>query len=290
MQFIIYLLIYPLLWLISILPFRLFYAFSDLVYIIVYRIFGYRKKVVRNNLKLALPHLSAKERRVVEKKFYKHMCDMFLEMVKTMGISQKEMEKRFKFTNLDVYKDLEAKGKSIALVTSHYATYEWIISINKFISFEGYAIYKKLANPHFDKLVRNIRSKFKAYLIDTKETPTVIERNKKENRLSVYGFASDQSPKAGKAHHWTTFMGATVPVHTGAEMLAKKYDMNVILLEVKKVKRGHYEAHFEVPFDDVQSVPDYEITDYFLRKLEKQILKQPEYYLWTHKRWKHRRD
>lgn len=290
MQFLVYLIVYPLLWLISILPFRLLYAFSDVVYILIYRIIGYRTKTVQANLKLALPHLSDKERKRIEKTFYKHLCDMFLEMVKTMGISQKEMEKRFKLTNLDVYKNLETKGKSIALITAHYATYEWIISMNKHISFDGYAIYKKLANPHFDKLVKNIRSKFEAYLIDTKETPAVIERNKEENRLSVYGFASDQSPKAGKAHHWTTFMGATVPVHTGAEMLAKKYDMNVILLEVTKVKRGFYEAHFEVPFEDVQAVPDYQITDYFLRKLEKQILRKPEYYLWTHKRWKHKRD
>lgn len=290
MQLLVYILVYPLLWLISILPFRLLYAFSDFVYLIVYRLIGYRKKTVRNNLKMTLPHLSEKERRLVEKKFYHHMCDMFLEMIKTMSISQKEMEKRFAFTNLEVYKDLEKKGKSIAIITAHYATYEWIISINKYIDFEGYAIYKKIRNRHFDKLVKDIRTKFKAYLIDTKETPAVIERNKRENRLSVYGFASDQSPKAEKAHYWQKFMGITVPVHTGAEMLSKKYDMNVILLQVEKVKRGHYEATFERIFENVTSIPDYEITDYFLKKLEGQILNKPEYYLWTHKRWKHRRD
>jgi len=289
MQLLVYLLIYPLLWLISILPFRWLYAFSDFVYLIVYRLIGYRKKTVRTNLNMTLPHLSEKERRLVEKKFYHHMCDMFLEMIKTMSISQKEMEKRFAFTNLEVYKDLEKKGKSIAIITAHYATYEWIISINKYIDFEGYAIYKKIRNPHFDKLVKNIRSRFKAFLIDTKETPATIERNRREKRLSVYGFASDQSPKADKAHHWQKFMGITVPVHTGAEMLSKKYDMNVILLQVEKIKRGHYEATFERIFENVNSIPNYQITDYFLQKLEEQILNKPEFYLWTHKRWKHKK-
>src|SRR5690554_477110 len=122
MQLLVYLLIYPLLWLISILPFRWLYAFSDFVYLIVYRLIGYRKKTVRTNLNMTLPHLSEKERRLVEKKFYHHMCDMFLEMIKTMSISQKEMEKRFAFTNLEVYKDLEKKGKSIAIRSEEHTS------------------------------------------------------------------------------------------------------------------------------------------------------------------------
>ncbi len=144
MQLLIYLLFYPILWLISILPFRLLYLFSDGVYLIVYYIIGYRKKTVRNNLALALPHLSDNERLVIEKKFFRHMCDMFLEMIKTISISQSEIEKRFKFNNLDVYLDLEKKQKSIALMCAHYASYEWVVSMNYHINFTGYGIYKKL--------------------------------------------------------------------------------------------------------------------------------------------------
>ena len=143
MQYLIYILLYPILWIISILPFRLLYLFSDCVYVLVYYILGYRKKTVRSNLAKALPHLSDKERFIVEKKFYHHMCDMFLEMIKTMSISQKEMEKRFQYTNLEVYLDLEKKGKSIAFLIGHYATYEWVISMNYKINFKGYAIYKR---------------------------------------------------------------------------------------------------------------------------------------------------
>ena len=289
MQLLIFLLAYPIIWLISILPFRLLYLFSDFVCFIVYIIFGYRKKVVRDNIAMTLPNLSEKERLQIERKFYSHMCDMFLEMIKTMSISQKEMEKRFKFTNLDLYLNLEKKGKSIALLCAHYASYEWAISMNYHINFEGYGIYKKINNKYFDKLIKDIRSKFKATLLDTRDTIPTIEKNYKTNHLGVYGFASDQSPQASKAFHWTKFMGIETPVHTGGEMLAKRYDMNVIFLKNEKVKRGYYEATFELMADNPKEVPNYEISEDFLRRVEKQIYEAPEFYLWTHKRWKHKK-
>lgn len=289
MQFIAFILIYPIIWFISKLPFRLLYVFSDFVCFLVYNIFGYRKQTVRQNIAMALPHLSEKERLVIEKKSYHHLCDMFLEMMKTMGISQKEMDKRFVFTNLELYQNLEKEQKSIALLCAHYASYEWVISMNKYITFEGFAIYKKVNNKYFNKLVKDIRSKFGATLITTKETIPLIEKNIRNNHLGVYGFASDQSPQASKAHHWNEFMGIETPVHTGAEMLAKRFDMNVIFLRVKKVERGYYEATFELMFDNPKEVPNYQISDEFLRRVEKQILEAPEFYLWTHKRWKHKK-
>lgn len=289
MQFILFIFIYPIIWLISILPFRLLYLFSDCVCFLVYNIIGYRKKVVRQNIAMALPHLSEKERFIIEKKFYHHLCDMFLEMIKTMSITRKEMEKRYVFTNLDVYLDLEKKGKSIALLCAHYASYEWTVSMNYYITFEGYGIYKKINNTYFDKLVKDIRSKFKATLITTRETIPTIEKNSKINHLGVYGFASDQSPQASKTFHWGPFMGIETPVHTGAEMIAKRFDLNVLFLRTKKVKRGYYEATFELMADNPKEVPNYEISDDFLRRVEKQILEAPEFYLWTHKRWKHKK-
>jgi len=289
MQFLIYLLVYPILWLISILPFPILYLFSDFVYFLIYRVIGYRKKTVRENIALALPHLSEQERLIIEKKSYHHLCDMFLEMIKTMSISEKEINKRFSYTNLDVYLDLEKKGKSIALMCAHYASYEWVLSMNNHITFKGYGIYKKIANPYFDKLVKNIRAKFKAYLITTKETKTTIEQNAKNGVLGIFGFASDQTPRRSDTMHWDSFMGIETPIHTGAEMLAKRYDMNVIFLKVKKVKRGYYEASFEVLSDDIKSIPDYKLSENFMRKVEQQIYEAPEFYLWTHKRWKHKK-
>jgi KDO2-lipid IV(A) lauroyltransferase len=271
------------------LPFKILYLFSDFTYLIVYYIIGYRKTTVRENLSLALPNLSKEERLIIEKKSYRHLCDMFLEMIKTMTISKKEVQKRFVFTNIEVYKKLEEQEKSIAMMLAHYASYEWVISMNAYVTFSAYAIYKKIKNPYFDKLVRNIRSKFKASLITTKETIPTIINNNRNKKLSIYGFASDQSPRISSAFHWQTFLGVEVPVHTGAEILAKKYDMNVIFLKVKKVKRGFYEASFELLSENPKEVPNYEITDKFLKLVEQQIYEAPEYYLWTHKRWKHMR-
>lgn len=286
MQFVFFILLYPLLWLISILPFRLLYLFSDFCYVLVYYVLGYRKKTVRSNLAMALPHLSDAERLVIERKSYRHLCDMFLEMIKTMSISKKEIERRFRFVNLDVYLELEKKEKSIALMCAHYASYEWVISMNHYIHFRGYAIYKRIRNPHFDKLVRDIRSKFKAYLITTKETKKTIEEDTKKGLFGVYGFASDQTPRPTDNLYWYHFMGIETPIHIGAELLAKRYDMNVIYLRVTKVKRGFYEGHFEVLTENVQTIPDFKLSERFMDKVEEQILEAPEFYLWTHKRWK----
>ncbi|GGA74988.1 lipid A biosynthesis protein [Flavobacterium palustre] len=287
MQFLVYILAYPLLILISFLPFRLLYVLSDIVFVLVYYVFGYRRKVVKANLLIAFPDYTDARRKEIEIKFYKHMCDMFLEMMKTMSISKQEMEKRFVFKNLDVYLDLEKKGKSIAMMMAHYASYEWAILMNTKISFEAFAIYKRLSNPYFDNLVRKIRSNFKTRLIHTRESVGIIERNEIEKNQGLYGFISDQSPRAKGRRYLGLFMGIEVPVFTGAEMLAKRFDMNVIYLKVTKVKRGFYEAEIEILAEDVKNVPDYQITDLFLKKVENQINEAPEYYLWTHKRWKH---
>ena len=289
MQFLVFILTFPFLWIISILPFRIFYWLSDCIYVLVYYIVGYRKKTVMENLALALPHLSDKERLEIEKKSYHHLCDMFLEMVKTMTISSEEMNKRFKITNLEVIKEYEKKGKSIMLIASHYASWEWLITLNQKISFLGVAVYKKLANKHFDKLVRDIRSKYNTELVPTSKTIPLIANNQKNNIQCVYGLASDQSPKADRIFHWESFMGVEVPVHTGPEMLAKKYDMTVVFAKVKKVKRGYYELTIIPLSDNPKSIPDFGITHIYIKEVEKQILEAPEYYFWTHKRWKHRR-
>ena len=289
MQFLIFIIAYPFLWIISILPFRIFYLLSDALYFLVYYIIGYRKKTVRENLALALPHLSVAERLAIEKKSYHHLCDMFMEMSKTMTISSEEMNKRFVITNLEVMKDYEKKGKSIILLASHYASWEWMITLNQKITHKGIGVYKKISNKYFDKLIRDIRSKYNTELVATDKSIPLIIQNQKQGILSLYALISDQSPKADRISHWDTFMGVEVPVHTGAEVLAKKYDLNVIFLKVKKVKRGYYEATLIPISDNPKSVPAFGITHDFIQEVEKQIHEAPEYYFWTHKRWKHRR-
>ena len=288
MQFLVYILAYPILWLISILPFRIFYWLSDFVYFLVYYVIGYRRKTVRENLALTLPHLSDAERKEIEKKFYQHMCDMFMEMIKTMSITPEEMEKRFTITNMDLFHEYENKGKSVVLVASHYASWEWLLTLNKRMLFNGVGVYKKIANPYFDKLVRKIRGKYDAELVETKKAIPLMAQNQRDGILSLYGLASDQSPKLDRIFHSMKFMGIEVPVHTGAEMLAKKYDLSVIFIKVKKVGRGYYAATIVPIADNPKEYENFEITEKYLREVEKQIYEAPEYYLWTHKRWKHR--
>lgn len=288
MQFLAYIVSYPVIWFFSVLPFPLLYFFSDITYILLYKIGGYRIKTVRKNMAIALPHLSAKERLAVEKKFYRHFCDSFFEMAKTLTISEKELKKRFVFENVEVLKELELKNRSVALICAHYASYEWLLVMNKYLTtHKGVGIYKKIRNKHFDKLVRRIRGRFNAELVDTKSTIGYLRDNERKGILGYYGFISDQSPKIDRATYWTKFFGVEVPVHVGAEMLAKKFGMNILYVKGEKVKRGHYKATFIPMAENPKEIPNFEITDKFLRLLEKQILEAPEYYLWTHKRFKH---
>jgi KDO2-lipid IV(A) lauroyltransferase len=287
MQFLTYIFVYPFLWLISILPFKLLYLFSDGLYVILYHIIGYRKKVVTYNLKLVFPEKTDLEIKKIRKKFYSHLCDMFLEMAKTMTISRKQLKKRFVIKNLEELERLESLNKSILLMYGHYASWEWSVEIQNYINYKGLGVYKRLANRYFDKLVRDIRSKFGTSLISTKEIVSFINENEEKRNKTITAFLSDQSPRLKKDVYWSQFMGIEVPCFTGAERLAKKLDLTIAYLKVTKVKRGFYEAEVMTLAENPKEYKDYLLTDMFLREVEKQIYETPEYYFWTHKRWKH---
>jgi len=288
MQLIAYIIIYPILWLVSILPFRLLYGLSDVIYFLIYKVIGYRKSTVKENLRLVFPDKSEKEVSKITSQFYHHFCDMMVEAIKSLTITEAQMNKRFKFTNVELISDLEAKQRSIILMCAHYGSWEWIFILQKHVKHKGYAVYKRLANKHFDKLVKRIRAKYNSHLITTKETYKVLYDSKKKGELTINGFVSDQSPKATKAFHWNEFMGIKVPMYVGAEILAKRLDMAVVFFSVKRIKRGYYETTFKTITEHPKEFKDYEITDLFFKLVEKEILEAPQYYLWTHKRWKHR--
>ncbi|WP_375239727.1 lysophospholipid acyltransferase family protein [Aurantibacter sp.] len=288
MQLVVYVLAYPFLWLISILPFRLLYAFSDFMCFLVYDIVGYRKKVVYENLTLVFPEKTDKEKKIIMRKFYHHFCDMMLEAIKSMTISEAKMKKHFTFSNIELINDLEAKDRSVILMCSHYGSWEWIFIMQSYCTHQGYAIYKRIANPYFDKMFKRIRAKYNSYLITTKETIPTLIRAKRDGIKTINGFVSDQSPKLNRAFYWRNFMGIKVPVHTGAEVLAKKLDMSVVFFNVKRIKRGYYECTFKTLAEHPKEFEDFEITDKFIELAETDIYNAPQYYLWTHKRWKHR--
>ncbi len=287
MKFLIFILVYPIVWLISLLPMRLLYLFSDFIYLLVYYIFGYRKKVVTSNLHLAFPEKSDKEIIKIQKKFYSHFIDIFIEMIKSFSISEKELQKRYQFSNIELLQEQEKKGKSIVLMGSHYANWEWIIVLNKYISFKTYAAYTRIQNKYFEKKILASRERLGANFKKTNEFIPFIESNKKNNVLALYGLLSDQSPQLDRSKYFSEFMGVKVPVHTGAEFLAKKFDHSVILLKTKKIKRGYYITEFKILAKNPNDYNNYEITDLFLREVESQIKEKPEHYFWSHKRWKH---
>ena len=291
MQLLAYIIAYPIIWFISILPFRVLYFFSDISYVIIYYIVGYRKKTVRKNLSLTLRHLNNEERTAVEKKFYHHFTDSFFEMAKSMTISDKQLRKRFVFDNINVVHEYEAKGKSVVLLIGHYASYEWLLYMNKQLTnHKGFAIYKVIRNKYFDLLVKRIRGKFNAELIGTRQTIPTMRQNERNGILGFYGFISDQSPKLSSAIHWCDFFGMEVPIHVGGEILAKKIGMNMMYAKVSKISRGHYSCSFVGVEENIKEIPNFEISDNFMKMLEQQILEAPEYYLWTHKRFKHRKN
>ena len=288
MQLLIYRLVYPVLWVISRLPWKVFYILSSCFYILVYYIIGYRKKTVTANLELVFPEKSKNEIRRIRKSFYKHMCDMFMEMIKTMSISEKEMTKRFKIIDPHTLKELESKKKSIMVLMGHYASYEWAISAQLVLGLPVVGVYKKIKNKYFDKLVRRIRKRFNARLISSYDAIKEITKDGNKGKLCAYGFIADQSPKIHKAFYWTDFMGITAPAFVGGEVLAKKLDMSVAYLRVEKIKRGYYQAKFVPITENARGCEDFAITKTYLGMLEEQIKEKPEYYLWTHKRWKHK--
>lgn len=288
MKYLLFIVIYALLWCVSKLPFKVLFLLSNVFYFLIYKVVKYRVKTVRYNLELTFPHLSSTERKTIERKFYIHLCDLFLEMIKTITISPKELDKRFVFKNVELMKTYEQKQKSIILMLPHYGNWEWVIGLGQHLEFKGFGIYKALKNKHFDKLFRDIRSRFNAELINTHHTTGSIRENQAKGLYGIYLFLSDQTPLLREKLHWEPFMGIDVPIHMGAEVLARKLNMNILYLNVDKVKRGHYEATFSEITDDIKNEPKYKPTRMFLNKVEEQIKAVPEYYFWTHKRWKHK--
>ncbi len=283
-QFVVFILVYPIIWIISILPFPLLYLFSDFVFVLLYYVFAYRKKVVRSNLQLAFPDKSLEAIIKIERKHYRHLADIFMEMIKTFTISKKRLAKHYKYTNLELFDEL--KNQSVIIVGGHYNNWEWVVQLPEFIKNEGYAAYAKIENPFFERVIKKSRERFGSKFIKTYNFIKVFEANKKNNILSVTGLLSDQSPVYHKTKLWTKFLGTCVPTHVGAEILAKKSNQAYVYININKVKRGYYEVDFELITKTPNDYPDFELTRIFIQKLEKAIYKAPEYYFWTHKRWK----
>ncbi|MBA6155455.1 lipid A biosynthesis acyltransferase [Tenacibaculum sp. S7007] len=288
MKFLTFAIVYPIIWLISRLPMRVLYIFSDFFFFILYYIVGYRKKVVEKNLTMVFPEKNSQEIKKLQKKFFKHFVDLIFESIKSFTISEKEILKRYTYKNPELINNLSKQGKSIALVGAHQANWEWSITLPLVLDIPVFGAYTKLKNKYFEKKVKESRTKFGVIGYKTTETVKGIHKNYINKIQGLYILLSDQSPRLGKTHYWSKFLGVKVPIHTGAEMLAKKYDLAVVNYAVKKIKRGYFETEFELITDSPKEFDNYLITDKYLEITERNIKAQPECYLWTHNRFKHR--
>ena len=288
MQFIISILVYPIIWFLSILPLAVLHVLSDIVYFILYYIVGYRKKVVRYNLKMSFPDKSAQELIKIEKKSIHHFIDTFMEMIKTFNISEKEIIKRIIIENPEELERLIKNKKSVIIISSHHANWEWAVHLMiKSVDCKGFGSYTKIGNKYFEEKIKKSRSKFGANLILSSRFIRKMQKNDDNKIQAIYGFLSDQSPQLKKAYYWNNFMGVRVPIIIGHELMAKRFDYPVIYLQTDRVKRGYYTSKITVLTENPRDLPDYQITDKFIEILEGQIRKHPEFYFWTHKRFKH---
>lgn len=288
MNVVVFYLTYPIIWFFSILPMRVLYVISDFLYTLIYSVFGYRKEVILGNIKQALPEKSDLEHKQIAKKFYRHFTDMIVESIKAFTISKKEIQKRYTYKNPELVNKFVLQNRNVALVSAHLANWEWSTSLPLVLEGNVFGTYNKLRNEVFEKKLLKTRQKFGVRGTRTSDFMDFIKTRFDKGIQGAYILLSDQSPHVEKTFHWATFFGIKVPVHTGAEMLAKKYNMVVINYRAKKIKRGYYEVDFELITENPNEFKNYDITEKFLAVTERNVKEQPEYYLWSHKRFKHK--
>lgn len=282
-------LVLPFLYLISLLPFPLLYLVSDGFYVLLYYVVGYRKKVVLQNLRNSFPDKSEKEIQRICKDFYHYLCDLFLETFKTLTISKKSMLKHCYFSPeaQKVFDRFATEKRSVVLVMGHLGN--WELAGNTFSILckqQLYVIYHPLSNKQFDKLIYNMRSRFGTKLIAMRETYREMAANK--NIVSATAFIADQTPSPEGAY-WTTFLNQDTPVFQGTEKIARKLNYPIVYACIKRVKRGYYEIQAEALCENPKDTKDGEISEMHTKRLEKDIIAQPEVWLWSHRRWKHKR-
>lgn len=275
--------------LLSYIPFGILYFLSDCMFYVVYYLIRYRRRIVRKNLTESFPEKSEQEIKKIEKQFYHFFTDNVFESCKMATISRKEMCKRMKFTNIDAVNDVLRTGKSISLYLGHYGNWEWCSSMPLHFDEKviGAQIYHKLRNESMDRLMLHNRERMGAVCVEMRKTARYINELVNSNKVGIIGFIADQSPKKSESRNFLKFLNHNVPVLTGTEKITKHYGFEAWFVNVKRTKRGYYQAEFIRMHENPQSLPDFELTAIYFDMLEKMIKDRPELYLWTHNRFKH---
>ena len=288
MEYIGYLAFRGVVFLFSLLPFSAMYRLSNGVAWLMMNVIGYRKAVVFKQLRNSFPDKSAAEIDRIARASYLNLSDILLESMKGFSMSKADFAERFIFTNPELIHDsMEADGNSIPMA-AHYTNWEWgVISLPLSLNRTIVGFYKPLSNPYIEKYGREKRAQFGIELVPIGETSTAFERF--ADRPTAYFFISDQNTNSDKAH-WVTFLNQDTACPYGGDKYARQYNYPAYFLDMKRVKRGYYQITFEKIASDAQNLPDEEVTHRFMARLEKMILAKPENWLWSHKRWKKKRN
>jgi len=280
---------YGFCWLIALLPLRCLYLISDLLFVVICYVVRYRRKVVMENLRNSFPEKTEKERRLIARKFYRFFCDLFVETLKVANIDTPQIHRRMRYSNPEVFDDLYRKGKQIFFVPGHYGNWEWLATLETTIPYHHATLYKPLKNKVIDKFIYNMRTKYGTDAIPSISAIRAINQYRNENRLTSLCFLSDQSPPSKAIDYWTTFLNQDTPVYLGIEKLAKRYNAAVLYYEIRRVKRGYYEVDVTIITENAAETADFQITNRHVALLEESIRRNPQYWLWSHRRWKHKR-
>lgn len=284
-----YYIFYGVNWILSLLPLRILYLLADLVYYVLYYIVSYRRNVVSTNLKNSFPEKTDEERKTIEKKFYRHLADLIIEILKMTHMSKKEQIKRFTYTNLEVIDKLKEDKRDIIAVMGHYNNWEWPTLLPNFLKYTTIIIFKPLQNKYFNGFFNNQRSKHGIVLTPTSLIIREIIKYKINNIKTFSVFISDQIPAKGDIKYWTTFLSQDTAVFTGAGKIAAKYDMAVVFFHIQKIKRGYYNLDIELLHEHTAGLSEEVITETHVRRLEEIIREKPEFWIWSHRRWKHKK-
>jgi Kdo2-lipid IVA lauroyltransferase/acyltransferase len=285
---IIYYSLIPFVYLLSLLPFSVLYFFSDCLFFIVFYVVRYRKKVVLQNLRNSFPQKTDKEINTIINKFYHNLCDFIMETIKMITISKISLQKRCKFNqdSFALFSKYAQENKSIIMAMGHIGNWEWACnSCNIYCRQQLFVIYHPIKNKYFNGLMTRIRTRSGSKLISMSDTYKIMVANK--NELNATVFVADQSPQPKNAY-WTNFLNQNTPAFKGVEVISRKMKLPIIYASMKKVKRGYYEMFAEVLSEHPENTLNGEISERYIRRLEQDIISQPETWLWSHRRWKHK--
>lgn len=287
MKFLGYIFTYGFVWLLHLLPEAILYLLSDLLYLLMYHVAGYRKKVVFDNLEKAFPEKNKSEIRHIAKKFYHHLCDLMLESAVSHFYSESTALKKITYKNPGLLNELYSQGKQVMAVLGHYGNWEYMSTLSLVIDSPVVAIYKPLHNPYIDRMMQKNRNTFGVITVPMEKIARRLIEYKKNNTPVLTLNLGDQRPMYHQIQYWTKFLGRDTPMFLGTEKLARKLDAAVVFLKIRKLRRGRYEMEAELICESPEGLEPFEITNRHVRILEDLILEEPAYWLWSHKRWKH---